>query len=236
MASLLTIENLIKKFPDSDFSVGPIDLVLESGSVLALLGENGAGKSTFFNLLTGNLEPTKGTVKLENQLIAPESYEVKRKIGYLPQNLSFPDWITGKEILTYSSMIHNSNNPKNSIDHQIDTWQLANFIKLPTKHYSHGMKKRVGLGLALLHNPKLLILDEPFSGLDITQTKFLMRIIKERSEKQQTTIISTHIVPYATYICQEALFITKGKLRNIKEWKSSNQGDREKLVESAFFC
>lgn len=215
------------------FTLGPIDFRAGAGETIAILGCNGAGKSTMFQLLTGNLEPGKGKVYLRDELFTVDRYELKRHIGYLPQNLPFPAWVTGAEILAYQAGLTGVS--AQTVAEQIETWQMADYVNSPCAGYSHGMKKRVGLALALMTAPDLLILDEPFSGLDITQTHKLLEIIEARQCAEQATLVSTHILPYAAKICGRAVYIAAGTIAEDAAWSDVAAADRERKADAFFF-
>lgn len=220
-------------FADSGFSLGPIDFRAAGGETIAILGCNGAGKSTLFQLMTGNLEPHKGKVYLKGEPFTIERYELKKAIGYLPQNLPFPPWVTGGEILAYQAGLTGISEA--IVAEQIATWQMADYIGSPCAGYSHGMSKRVGLALALMTNPELLILDEPFSGLDITQTHKLLDIIERRQCAQQATLVSTHILPYAAKTCTRAVYIAAGTIAEDAAWAGVAPAERERRASAFFF-
>lgn len=231
--SIAQLEGVTVTFASSGFQLGPLDFRAAAGETIAILGSNGAGKSTFFQVLTGNLEPHKGKVLLGGEPFTVDRYEMKKSIGYLPQNLPFPAWVTGSEILAYQAGLNGVS--EDALQQQITTWQMADYVASPCIGYSHGMSKRLGLALALMTDPSLLILDEPFSGLDITQTHKLLEVIEQRQCSQQATLVSTHILPYAARICGRAVYIKNGTIAEDAVWSAVAESAREQNANDFFF-
>ena len=230
MMSLTAITKRYSSSADS-FSLGPIDLAIDTGETLAILGENGAGKSTLFNLMTANLDKDNGEIILQDEKLIPENFIAKRKFGYLPQNLYFPPWVSGEELLRYARSLYD----KGDVEQSLNYWDCASYRRLPLASCSHGMQKRVGLALASLHNPPLLLLDEPFSGLDVSHTRALETLLQERCNNGHGNIISTHILPYVAKLCHRVVILREGILRNVDNWQASSYVSRIKLLEDEFF-
>ncbi len=235
MPHALRIEGLVKQYGGSPYRLGPIDLTLESGETLALLGQNGAGKSTLFQLITGNIDPTSGGIWIQGEKMALENFALKRRLGYLPQNLGLPRWVTGEEILSYAAALYELPDARREIEHQLDYWDCQTFRSRPLGLCSHGMQKRVGLGLSSLHDPDILILDEPFSGLDLYHIKNLKNLLLHRHKLGRTTILSTHIAPYAAELCQRAVVIKQGSINPIDKWLDISESERIAEVDRTFF-
>ena len=213
------------------FSLGPIDLTIETGETLAILGENGAGKSTLFNLMTANLDLDSGEIILQGKRLTPENFIAKREFGYLPQNLSFPPWVSGEELLRYAQSLYG----KGDIEQSINYWDCASYRRLPLASCSHGMQKRVGLALASLHCPPLLLLDEPFSGLDVSHTRALETLLQKRCQQGYSNVISTHILPYVATLGHRVVVLRDGILRSVNNWQKTSYIPRIKALEDQFF-
>ena len=229
------MESLEKEYRASGFKVGPINYTLQKGESLALFGPNGAGKSTLFQMITGNLDPTCGAVHLFGEKMATERFDLKKRVGYMPQHLGLPQWVTGEEILSYGAHLYELPNEKKLVAENLSYWDIDGFKHRPIGSCSHGMQKRVSLALATIHTPELLILDEPFSGLDVFHMKALDNLLLERNKKGLTTILCTHIAPYAARLCSSAAILQKGKLEVLKDFKAADAENRVMLVESRFF-
>lgn len=230
---MIEIQSVTKKFSKGGFCLGPIQLKLAGGDTLALLGQNGAGKTTLFQLLTGNDEPTEGKIFVRGERVTVESFQLKRTIGYMPQHLSLPKWVTGYEILAYAASLYelDESKPEESIRY----WDCEDFKDRPLGSCSHGMQKRISLALSTIHNPDLLILDEPFSGLDLFHIKALEELIKKRTASQLATILCTHIAPYAAKLCNRAAIIKSGNMELISGWSPKEAEKNTSLMESLFF-
>lgn len=231
---MITMKNL-KKTYGAKYTLGPLDLRLARGENVALIGPNGAGKSTFFQILTGHLDATEGEAYFGDRPIKPQSFEIKRQIGYLPQNLLLPPWVSGEELLWYAAALHEMKSPKVTIEQMMELWDIVPYKHRPMAACSHGMQKRVGLALAMLHNPDLLILDEPFSGLDLYHVRSLEELIEQRRKSGFTTILSTHNIPYAARICDRILMIRAGKINQFNGWQNAAWETRVQMIEGEFF-
>ncbi|MFW7377636.1 MAG: ABC transporter ATP-binding protein [Oligoflexus sp.] len=232
---LLTVADLKMEYPSSQFHLGPLTFQLEKQRVMAILGQNGAGKSTLFQMLTGNLRPAAGTIHISGQRMLPDRPEVKRMIGYLPQSLQLPHWVNGWELLAYAIKLYGLDQPEERRQAALQYWDCESYQYKPLAACSHGMQKRVGLALATIHNPDLLILDEPFSGLDLYHIRSLQNVIQKRREQGQATILSTHIAPYAAQLCDEVMLIQNGQIHMIKEWQNADLMSRVGMIEGFFF-
>lgn len=233
MSAILKCIGLERKVSE-DYTLGQIDLIISLGETVALIGPNGAGKTTFFELVTGNSDPTSGEVHFKGERFRPEFYEIKRKMGYLSQDINLPLWVTPKELLKYSASLHKIEDAEERISEQINLWQIESYQNNPIASCSHGMKKRAGLAAALLHDPDFLILDEPFAGLDIIHIKSLKSTIIERAKSNKTTIVSTHILPYASELCSKAFTIKDGEINEIKDWATMEFAAQQKTIEKHF--
>lgn len=232
MTNLLDVKHLVKDFGNQQFCLGPISLALASGETLTILGKNGAGKSTFFKLVTGNLDPTGGEVNLFGQAMNPENFALKRRIGYLPQDLGLPRWVTGREILSYGCKLYGL--ASQVVTEQLGFWDCLAFADRPIASCSHGMQKRIGLGLAHIHNPDFLILDEPFSGLDLLHIANLKAKIRQRQAEGKATILCTHIAPYAAELAERAVLLVSGGVQELSDWPHLDPAARIATMESAF--
>ena len=219
---MLKVEDLSHQYDSSSFKLGPINFNLSSDDCVALLGENGAGKTTFFEAITGNMRPTSGKVTLDDEKMDLKRFDLKKSIGYLPQHAELPKWVSGTELLSYANSLYGLNLAQSSIKETLKFWDALDYSNKPIASLSHGMQKRIGLALATIHNPKLLILDEPFSGLDIYHIKALKQLISKRKKDKKATIVCTHIAPYAAELCERAFIIETGKLDEVSNWESSN--------------
>lgn len=231
---LLEIKNLTKSFGES-WTLGPVNISLERGEVCALLGKNGAGKSTLFQITTGNMDAGSGEIRLNGEKLTPDTFRLKQKIGYLPQNPVLPRWASGEEILLYAAGLYEIPARKTFVDELMNYWDCAFYRKKPLAALSHGMQKRVGLALSSMHDPELLILDEPYSGLDLFHIRALDDLIERRRKSGKTTLMSTHIAPYTAKLCDRVFIIEAGQLSQLPEWENQTFTARIDAIEARFF-
>ena len=217
------------------FKLGPLDFELDGGSTVGIVGHNGAGKTTLFELLTGNRYPTSGKLTLSGKKLGPDRTDLKRQIGYLPQNLSFPKWVSPYDLLDYTSRLHGLPAREDRLQSALETWQCTSYAHKPLASCSHGMQKRAALAVATIHNPAFLVLDEPFSGLDISHIKSLTDLIRERNEQGLATILSTHMLLYVAKLCNAAYLVHHGSLQRVQPWADLAMEKRADNLEGLFF-
>ena len=209
---LINATNLKKSF-DQFIAVDNIDLSVSRGEVVGFLGPNGAGKSTTMKMLTGFLEPDNGEIFINNINLKSDPLKAKEYIGYLPEGApSYSDMIV-EDFLSFIGKMRGLNN--NSLSNRLE--EMANQINLkemwnrPIETLSKGFKRRVGIAQALIHDPDILILDEPTDGLDPNQ-KHEMRNLIKRISTNKAIVISTHILEEVEAVCSRAVIIANGKL------------------------
>jgi ABC-type multidrug transport system ATPase subunit len=237
---ILEAVNLSKSYGTA-YQLGPLDLTLTAGETVALMGPNGAGKTTLFQLLTGMTDASTGEIRLLGKRLTPDTPLVKRLVGYLPQNHYLPRWVSGIDILNYGASLYGFTDGPARVKKAMQYWDCASYAHKPLASCSHGMKKRVALALAILHDPVALFLDEPYSGLDLYHIKSLDEVILARQKAGQVTILSTHVAPYAARLCNRALVLKKGQLTTLApgdqthSWTKANLLTRIEMIASAFF-
>ena len=210
---LIEANNLKKSFGDF-VAVDNIDLSVNRGEVVGFLGPNGAGKSTTMKMLTGFLEPDSGDVFINNIDLKSHPLDAKQFIGYLPEGAPSYSDMEVSEFLSFVGKMRGINN-KNILNSRLD--DMANQINLkdvwnrPIETLSKGFKRRVGIAQALIHDPDILILDEPTDGLDPNQKHEMRNLIKTIS-KNKAIVISTHILEEVEAVCSRAVIIANGKL------------------------
>ncbi len=224
----LKISDLTKE-RSPQFTLGPLSLEIQGGETVALLGHNGAGKSTFFQLITGSAYPTTGSLVWDHQKIHPENPGSKKALGYLPQELVFPPWASARDLLGYNAALRGL--PKDLVEEHLGIWGCEDFANKPLGQLSYGMEKRVGLIFALIHNPGLLILDEPFSGLDLIHTETLFDVLASRKTSGQTTILSTHVLPYGAQLGDRCLILKKGRMGSVDCWDGKGMEERIQAIK-----
>ena len=209
---MIEVANLVRRY-GRHTAVDNATFRIEKGEIVGFLGPNGAGKSTTMNILTGYLSSTEGTVKIDGQNILEYPKEIKRKIGYLPENPPLYQDMTVGEFLSFIGEIKKV--PIKEKDEEMRrimvTTGIDDVSKRLIKNLSKGYKQRVGLAQAMIGDPKILILDEPTAGLDPKQILEIRDLIIELG-KDHTVILSSHILPEVSAVCRRVLIINKGKL------------------------
>ena len=209
---LINATNLKKSF-DQFIAVDNIDLSVSRGEVVGFLGPNGAGKSTTMKMLTGFLEPDNGEIFINNINLKSDPLKAKEYIGYLPEGApSYSDMIVADFLSFIGKMrglSHNSLN--NRLEEMANQINLKEMWNRPIETLSKGFKRRVGIAQALIHDPDILILDEPTDGLDPNQ-KYEMRNLIKRISTNKAIVISTHILEEVEAVCSRAVIIANGKL------------------------
>src|SRR5882724_2213508 len=217
----IEIENLTKEYPfgflhlKKKTSLEGLNMQVETGEVFGFIGPNGAGKSTTIKLLMRLIFPTAGSARILGKPIS--DVEMHRDIGYLPEQPYFYDYLTAAEVLDYFARFHDltAADRKERVERMLKKVGLETARKIQLRKYSKGMLQRVGLAQAILHDPKLVILDEPMSGLDPVGRREVRDIILELKKEQKTVLFSTHILPDAEMLCDRVGVIVGGKLRGV---------------------
>ena len=212
MSVLIEVDKLTKSFGPF-IAVDNISFSLKRGEVLGFLGPNGAGKTTTMRMITGFLSPTEGSIKVCDNDVAKYPLAIKEKIGYVPEGAPLYGEMTVLNFLKFIADVRKI--PKTKKDDAIDSGikklglELVLFQQLET--LSKGYKRRVGLSQAILHDPDVLILDEPTDGLDPNQKHEVRKLIKEMASTK-AIIISTHILEEVDAVCTRAMIIAKGRM------------------------
>ena len=210
---MISVENLTKYYGPY-MAVNNISFEVEKGSVVGFLGPNGAGKSTTVRIITCYLSATSGTAKVDGKDVQTDSLEVRKKIGYLPENTPLYTDLNVVDYLNFMYKMRKSagmNGRKGHIKEVLDTCGLNEVSHKNIGELSKGYRQRVGLAQALVHDPDILILDEPTVGLDPNQIIEIRNLIKELG-KQKTIIICSHILPEVEATCNKVLIINKGEI------------------------
>jgi len=217
----IEIENLSKEYPHGFLSLKKkksledLTMHVEDGEVFGFLGPNGAGKSTTIKLLMRLIFPTAGTARILGKSI--DDVSMHGSIGYLPEQPYFYDYLTAHELLDYFARFHGltANDRAGRVPAMLKKVGLDTARKIQLRKYSKGMLQRVGLAQAILHEPKVVVLDEPMSGLDPLGRREVRDIILELKREGRTVLFSTHVLSDAEMLCDRVGVIVGGKLRGI---------------------
>ena len=211
----ITIEK-VNKFYGKQQALADVTFSLKKGEVVGFLGPNGAGKSTLMKIICCYLQQDSGKVQVCDLDTQEQGLLVKAKIGYLPEhNPLYPNMFV-KEYLSFVGGIYKIDNLKNRISEIIEQTGLSTEQSKKIEELSKGFKQRVGLAAALIHNPEILILDEPTAGLDPNQLVEIRNLIKEVG-KNKTVLLSTHIMQEVDKMCNRIIIISKGKIVDDKQ-------------------
>jgi ABC-2 type transport system ATP-binding protein len=217
----IEIENLSKEYPfgflhlKKKRSLESLNMEVQQGEVFGFLGPNGAGKSTTIKLLMRLIFPTSGTARILGKSI--EDVSMHQQIGYLPEQPYFYDYLTAAELLDYFARIHGlkAGDRRERVERLLKKVGLETAKKLQLRKYSKGMLQRAGLAQAILHDPEVVVLDEPMSGLDPLGRREVRDIILELKKEGRTVLFSTHILSDAEMLCDRVGVIVGGKLRGV---------------------
>jgi ABC-2 type transport system ATP-binding protein len=211
--NVVSVINVNKSF-GRKIALNNISMEIPAGQLCGLLGPNGAGKTTLFRLLMGILKATSGTLLVNGMDAFEDRVEVKSCVGFLPDEPVFYSYLSGQEVLELSAAMHGLN-PKTTMRRLaplIKRLRLSDDIRNYAEDYSRGMKKKLGLLLALLHQPRLLILDEPTNGLDVESTHLFCELMKEEAANGTTIVFSTHLMDQVSKLCTHAVIINEGEI------------------------
>ena len=210
---MVTVKNLVKDF-GSLRAVDDVSFEINKGDILGFLGPNGAGKSTTMKMITGFLSPTSGTATVDGYDVRKHPIEVKKRIGYLPESSAAYPEMTVVEFLTFISEtrgFHQKDEITNRLADVIVKCHLETVKYRAIENLSKGYRQRVGLAQAILHDPPVLILDEPTDGLDPNQKHEVRKLIQAMS-KNKAIVLSTHILEEVEAICNRVIIIDQGKV------------------------
>ena len=209
---MIEVENLTKSY-GSLKALDSVSFKVEKGQIVGLLGPNGAGKTTMMRILTGYFSADSGSAKMADYDISENPMEVKRRVGYMTENPLLYTEMTVQDYLGFIADIKEVpvREKKNRIDKTMEETGISDMKNRVISRLSRGYKQRVGLAQALIHNPEVLVLDEPTVGLDPKQIIEIRELIKSLTG-QKTIILSTHILPEASMICERIVVIDKGKI------------------------
>src|SRR6266852_2248351 len=232
----------LTRYFDSFCAVDGIDLEVERGTFYGFLGPNGAGKSTTIKMLTGLLAPSQGEIRVlgKNMLDPREALEAKSRVGVIPEDLALFDNLTAREYLTFIGRMYLL--PRDTIRSRtaelLSLLGLQDEAKKLTLEYSHGMKKKLALAAALLPNPDLLFLDEPFEGVDAVTSRTIRDLLAGFVARGSTIFLTSHILEIVEKLCSHVGIIVKGELVEQNSMDAIRRGDIEggaiKTLEDRF--
>lgn len=212
MEYALTVKNLKKQYADGPEALKGIDLEIKKGEFFGLLGPNGAGKTTLINILCGVVNKTEGEVKVSGFDLVDNPVEVKYALGVMPQEVVFDPFFTVEETLKFQSGYFGDFPNQERVEWLLEKTKLTEKRDTPPRQLSGGMKRRLLLAKALVHQPDILILDEPTAGVDVELRLQLYDFVRELNESGITVILTTHYLEEAEELCDRIAILDKGEI------------------------
>ena len=222
--SILKIENYSKSYNGSKKAADNVSLTVENGDIYGFIGHNGAGKSTTIRAVVGVLDFNEGEIYIDGHSVKKDSLECKRLTAYIPDNPDLYENLTGFQYLNFIADLFgvSSADRKARIDEYAGKLEITDALGDPISSYSHGMKQKVAIISALIHEPKLMVMDEPFVGLDPKAAYMLKEIMHDMCSRGSAVFFSTHVLDVAEKLCNKVAIIKEGKI--------ITQGTMEELV------
>ena len=210
---MLKIEHLTIKYGDKT-AVKDITIHIKSGEIYGFIGHNGAGKTTTLKSVVGILDFEEGDILIDGESIKEKPLECKRKIAYIPDNPDLYEFMSGIKYLNFIADVFgvSESDRQERIRKYADAFELTSDLAQPIASYSHGMKQKLAIISAWIHEPKLIIMDEPFVGLDPKATHILKTMMRELCDKGGAIFFSTHVLEVAEKLCDKVAIIKKGEL------------------------
>ena len=233
---MIRLENVTKSYSKSDvLAVDHINLHVKKGEVFGFIGPNGAGKTTTIKMLTGILPPTEGRVLIDGVDIQTDPVAAKQTMGYAPDSSEVYDRLTGIEYLNFIADIYgvSAADRKARMEKYLNMFEIEKAVGSQIKTFSHGMKQKLTLTGALIHNPMLWIMDEPMVGLDPKSSHLLKQEMRAHCEMGNTVFFSTHVLEVAERLCDRIAIISQGKIVAVGTLEELKNG-RDESLESLF--
>ena len=211
---MIEIKNVSKTYNGNIKAIDNVTLDIPNGKIIGFIGLNGAGKTTLIKMMTGILKPDKGTIKINGLDIIKDSLEAKQNIGYITDSPDMFLRLTGIEFINFISDIYKVDvkTRKEKIKYLAKEFGLEDLLDKPMQGYSHGMRQKMMVVAALVHEPSVWILDEPMIGLDPRSAVALKKMMREHVKNGNTVFFSTHVLEVAEKLCDEIVIIDKGKI------------------------
>ena len=211
---MLEIKNLSKTYTDGKVGVKNLNLSVKAGDICAFIGPNGSGKTTTIRCVVGTLNFEDGEILINNHSVKTDPMECKRITAYIPDNPDIYTTLTGNEYLNFVASVYriSIDERDKAIQYYAEQWNMINDLGLPIKSYSHGMRQKLVLIAAFMRKPKLLVLDEPFVGLDPQASFTLKKIMQEFVKNGGAIFYSTHVLDVAEKLCNKFIMIKNGEI------------------------
>jgi len=225
---MITVDDLTKRY-GATTAIEGVSFQVPKGQVVGFLGPNGAGKTTTMRIITGSLGATEGSVTIDGEDVFKKPRVVKKRIGYLPEVPPLYTDMTVRQYVAFAGRLKGVKKPRVAAEQIIERVGLVPVAHRIVDHLSKGFRQRVGLAQALVHNPEVLILDEPNSGLDPAQRVEIRELLKSLAEEDRTIVLSTHVLADIEAMCSRVIIINNGKV--VAEDDIANLGSGVQTVE-----
>ena len=211
---MLSIKQMTKSYDGVKNACDHIDLEIQSGDIFGFVGHNGAGKTTLLKSIAGIIDFNEGDIKVDGISIKESPIEVKKLIAYIPDNPDVYESLTGIQYLEFIADVFKVSQEKRKqlVEKYTTMFEMTEVLHNPISTYSHGMKQKIVVISALIHEPKLMILDEPFVGLDPKASYLLKEVFKEMVDQGSAIFFSTHVLEVVEKLCNKVAIIKQGKI------------------------
>ncbi len=234
---MLELQNLTKKFAGkTEPAVDKLTLHVKKGEIFGFLGPNGAGKSTTIKMITGVLNPTEGRITVDGKDLLSDPEGAKKLIGYVSDNHATYDKLTGNEYLSFIARVYDVSPEvcRKETERFAEMFDLTNALDSQISTYSHGMKQKIAVMAAIIHNPKLWILDEPLTGLDPQSAFDLKHLMRSYADEGNTVFFSSHVIDVVEKVCDRVGIIANGKLIRVATVEQLKADFPERSLETIF--
>ena len=233
MSAMLEIKNYTKSYGSGKKAADNVTLTVEAGDIFGFIGHNGAGKSTTIRAVVGVLDFTEGEILIDGHSVKTEPIECKKVTAYIPDNPDLYENLTGIQYLNFVADVFGigAQEREEVIKKYADAFEITDSLGDLISSYSHGMKQKVAIISALIHSPKLLVLDEPFVGLDPKAAFKLKEIMHEMCDKGTAIFFSTHVLDVAEKLCNKVAIIKQGRIIDVGTMEELTEGHS---LEEAF--
>ncbi len=210
---MLTISNLTKRYGKKT-AVNRISLEINAGDIVGFIGHNGAGKTTTLRCCSGILEPDEGDIRIDGLSLRESPLECKRRLAYIPDNPDLYEYLTGIRYLNFVADVYgvSAADRASRIERYATMFEIRNDLADPIRQYSHGMKQKIALISALIHEPKLIMLDEPFVCLDPVAAHRIKTVMRQMCDAGGAIFFSTHVLEVAEKLCDKIAIIRQGEI------------------------
>lgn len=228
---MLFTEQLTKRYDNGFMAVEQLEIHVQKGDIYGFLGPNGAGKTTTIRMITGLVEPSFGKVWVDGMDAIQHTVEVRRIVGVLPESHGFYGWMSGEEYLSFFADMYEipKEQSRRKVADLLEKVGLSDKRKVPVRQYSRGMKQRLGIAKTIIHDPKLIVLDEPTLGLDPQGQRDITQLIRTlNTEMNVTVFITSHLLKEIDELCNRIAIVKHGKLIDeglVSEFKNKYPGN-----------